>query len=92
MAGIDKIYGTEQQLIELRAWLKKNKPEYLKYTNDPDSDNYNKSADIVQISNFPEEADVWLYKHCPIKHITDSIHEQYNGDPSHVMQFPRVDK
>lgn len=85
MAGIDKICGTEAQLIEFREWLKANKPEYLDYVNDPDNDFYwkpEKETDLVSISNFPEQADIWLYKNCPIKFVTDRIHEQYDGDPA----------
>jgi len=85
MAGIDKICGTEKQLKEFRAWLSKNKPEYLCSVNDPDAEFYwepKHKEDLVTISNFPEEADKWLYKNCPLTFITGRIHEQYGGDPN----------
>ena len=85
MAGIDKICGTEKQLIEFRKWLKENKPEYLDMVNDPENEFYFKpdgENDLVSISNFSEEADKWLYLNCTILFVVERIHEQYDGDPN----------
>ncbi len=85
MAGIDKIYGTERQLFELRGWLQKKDSELLDYVADPDDKWYIKHDDETtefSIANFPEDVDKWLYKHCPLKFVTERIHEQYGGDPT----------
>jgi hypothetical protein len=84
VAGIDKIYGTEGQLVEFREWLEANKPEFLDMVNDPSCEFYRKphdESDLISISNFTEEADIWLYNNCPIKFVTDRISEQYDGNP-----------
>lgn len=75
MAGIDKIYGSKTQLKNLRDWLTKNKPEYLRYVTILSDIPENEK--VFAISNFPKEADLWLYLNCPIKTITDRIAFQY---------------
>ncbi len=90
MAGIDKIYGTGKQLLEFRAWLKENKPEYLDMVNDPDHEYYHiyrpdNENGIISISNFSEDADKWLYVNCPILFVVERIHEQYDGDPNEAQ-------
>ena len=77
MAGIDKIYGSQKDFEVLEEWLQKNKPEYFIYLYE--ADGY-KDA-IRPISNFSQEADVWLYNNCPISFVTERIREQYNGEP-----------
>ena len=80
MASIDKIFGTEKQLYEFRTWLLENKPEYLCYVTNPASWFFTKplNADaLITIAIFPDEASIWLYNNCPIKHITNRIREQY---------------
>lgn len=83
MAGIDKIYGTLDQLFEFRKWLHENKREYLVYVTDPSQDiaYYRKHFKEVVISNFPEKADKWLYKHCPLQFVKKRIGAQYGGKP-----------
>lgn len=82
MAGIDKIYGTQDQWRELREWLKKYKPEYLKqvstifYIQEYDIKN-----DSGPISNFTKAADKWLFENCSLQWVVDSIRKKYSGDP-----------
>lgn len=73
MAGIDKIYGTREQYIELKQWLKQNRPSALKDLYDEEQENRERMA----ISNFSENTDMWLLKHCPLIWVTDYIKWQY---------------
>ena len=84
MAGIDKIVGTQEQLLEFRAWLEVHNPDILEMVAPVEHDWLGRNPKTAKrtISNFPVWADKWLYKHCPIKFITDRIHEQYDGDPN----------
>jgi hypothetical protein len=79
MAGIDKIYGTKVQFEELKQWLKNNKPEYIKYLY---WIGWEKAVEKQKypISNFPEEADYWLFFHCPLVWVRKRILEQYGLD------------
>ena len=73
MASIDKIYGTQEQFEDFKAWLLPRKPEWRKYLY---LDNGYK--DIQRpISNFPTECDAWLLDNCPMEWVTDRIKEQY---------------
>ena len=76
MAGIDKIYGTQKQYRDLKRWLKKNKPVYLQYLYPEDG--YPLVA--RPISNFTEEADMWLFKNCPLSFVRERLAEQYPDD------------
>ena len=48
MAGIDKIYGTQDQYLKLEKWLNNNCPDYKRYLYPKDG--YNE--DYRPISNF----------------------------------------
>lgn len=77
MAGIDKIYGDKKQALELKDWLEENKPELIEFLYDQEdflhiSDWYDRP-----ISNFPEWADKWLLKNCPVSWVTEYIRYQY---------------
>ena len=77
MAGIDKIYGTQAQYDEFRAWMQKEKPEFLNYF-------YARPLAPTRkfpLTNFPIEVDAWLYKNCPFSWVRAAIEEQYNGAP-----------
>jgi len=78
MAGIDKIYGTEDQFIEFKNWLEVNKPDAIKYLYHGDyaSDPFFKDRE-KPISNFPEEVDRWLLKNCDIDWVISRIKDQY---------------
>lgn len=73
MASIDKIYGTNQQFREMRGWLEMNRPDLLQHLYYGDYEDIK----IRPISNFPEEADRWLFEHCPLAFIHEAIREQY---------------
>lgn len=77
MAGIDKIYGTQAQYDEFRAWVQKKKPAFL---------NYFYARPLVPtgkfpLTNFPIEVDTWLYNNCPLMWVQAAIKEQYDGAP-----------
>lgn len=92
MAAIDKIYGSPKEWKELRDFLLKNKPEYLRfmyskpcctYHGDDHNDDHNdRLSDLYDfpLSNFSEEADVYLINHCPLKFITAAIKDQYSEE------------
>jgi hypothetical protein len=74
MAGIDKIYGTQEQYKELRAFLVKRHRYALKYLWPEDC--YTPGETRV-ISNFPVKVDMWLLKYCKIPWVIEAIKEQY---------------
>lgn len=77
MAAIDKIYGTQEEHDEFRAWCEKYNPDLLKYF-------YLKDGYLDRqrpITNFPTWADMWVWENCPIGWVKDRIREQYNGPP-----------
>lgn len=76
MAAIDKIYGTQAEWDELRAWLRQHRPTYVRYL-------YPRplvSQGQFALSNFGEKADQWLFLHCPIRWVHERIAEQYAVD------------
>ena len=77
MAGIDKIYGTDDQWQELLNWLCRNRPQYVKFMY-PAFGYIDKRRPIT---NLPVYADKWLWDHCPLKWVKDSLKFQYNGSP-----------
>lgn len=74
MAGIDKIYGTQEQYDELERWLKGNNKKVIEELYPKDG--YDK--EYRPISNFSEKTDKWLLSNCPITWVTDRIKYQYN--------------
>jgi hypothetical protein len=76
MAGIDKIYGTQEQYFELRDWAAANKPQLLDYMG-PVEIQWG-SGDIRTISNFTCELDDWLWSNCPIEFVRRRLADQYN--------------
>jgi len=91
MAGIDKIYGTFDQCVELRNWLKENeKPincrmgwcseEGDTFEDVLPSEFVYQGEEIsgkIVISNFPEKVDMWLLENCPLDWVVNCIKEQY---------------
>jgi len=73
MAAVDKIYGTLAQYDEFYTWIKEHKPEYLKYFYVRYS-----SKSTITITNFPEEADMWLINNCTLDWVVDYIEDQYD--------------
>ena len=74
MAGIDKIYGTQEQYIEFKDWLNKNRPSAVKYLYDF---LYEYKSQERPISNFPKKTDMWLLKNCPLVWVIDRIKYQH---------------
>jgi hypothetical protein len=74
MAAIDKIYGTQEQYLEFKEWLKDNKPSATRYLYPEKCTNEKDRA----ISNFPETIDMWLLDNCPIKWVVEYIKDQYD--------------
>ena len=75
MAGIDKIYGTDEQWQELFLWLARNRPQYLKFMSLP----FGYTDAQRPITNLPRYADKWLWDKCPIKWVKARLKFQYNG-------------
>jgi len=81
MAAVDRIYATEAQRDELRAWLAEHNPEIHMYPDDviaPCDPSYERA-----ISSFSTEEDVWLWENCDLQWVKDAIEYQYNGAPPH---------
>jgi hypothetical protein len=79
MAGMDKLYGTKSQRMELFKWCSQNKPELmvLFYKRDKEElDGYSDDCEFC-IGNFGVSNLNWLSKNCPIEwvkeHAKDNI-------------------
>ena len=74
MAAIDKIYGTKEQYDELRAYIAKTRPEALVYFYE-----WHGGDDGLthQMTNFPEEIDMWLLESCPLGWVVEYVRDQY---------------
>jgi hypothetical protein len=75
MAYIDKIYGSLAQWLELRKYLRKTRPEYIRFMyprpDEPLCREY-------PISNFNEEANIFLLNNCHLQFVVNRIKEQYS--------------
>ena len=77
MAAIDKIYGTREQRRELKRFLMRHrKRTWLRYLYSVESQRW--TSGTAAISNFPREVDRWLWKHCPLAWVRESLAVQYN--------------
>jgi len=95
MAGIDKIYGTQKDYIELKRWLLANEKPIRCVTawSSVSGDEYSDvlpsdllyeedeyDKDYRPISNFTDEIDKWLMAECPLNFVIDRLKVQYpNG-------------
>jgi hypothetical protein len=90
MAGIDKIYGTQEQYVQFKNWLLKNQVpiKYSRLTSDglkseilPTECLYDEDWDgeitYRPIANFPEVVDKWLMKNCNLDFIQERLKQQY---------------
>ena len=84
MAAIDKIYGTNQEYDEFHAWCAENKPDILKYFTPREAYRYEHNRSIT---NFPEWADKWLLKNCPISWVVARIKDQYGITDKKKKQY-----
>jgi len=73
MAGIDKIYGSQQDYITLRAWLMKHRPQALGHL----YPEYGYDREMRPISNFPTGIDKWLAVNCPFGFVQRKLRIQY---------------
>ena len=73
MARIDKIYGTQEQYIELEKWLNDNNKKAISGLYPKEG--YDK--EYRPISNFSVKIDKWLLDNCPLTWVTDKIKWQY---------------
>lgn len=74
MAGIDKLYGTLEEAIELGRWAywyKESIIPYLESLIAQDDNNH------LIIARFPKEVDYDLIKTCPIPWVVERIKAQY---------------
>ena len=76
MAAIDKIYGTQEDRVELKEWLKKNKPSYLSslITNGV----YIYPDKTRAIAMFDSQEDRWLWRNCDLTFVRERLLEQYS--------------
>ena len=80
MAAVDKLYGNEDQFLELRAWISKYKPEaeqYLHYVDETEKEDPYFTGGPKVLCNFPEHVDEWLLENCTIEWVVLQIKEQY---------------
>lgn len=90
MAGIDKVYGTYEQYLELREWLCTVNQKFAcqvgwsingakEYEMRHPLDylyEHDKFDGEMPLSNFPELIDRWLAKNCPIEFVRKRLAEQ----------------
>jgi len=89
MAAIDKIYGTQKQWIQLYSFLKKSrKYQYLKFLYPSPTP---ESLD-APLSNFSEEADIWLIQNCQLDFVKDRLKEQYGDRYDRFMHWCKKEK
>jgi len=72
---MQKMYGTHNQWVILRHWLKKNHPEYLTFMYGKPKE---KTGDFP-VANFPQDADFYLFQKCPIEFVRKNLREKYPG-------------
>ena len=70
MAGIDKIYGSNEQYDEFFDWCKNNYPDALNYFYG--RDDYEPPDDRA-ICNFPMPMTWWMLENCPIQFVIDRV-------------------
>jgi hypothetical protein len=85
MAAVEKIYGTKDQWEKLVIWLMGSAPYLIKYTN-------TMPIDKGPLGLFPEEAERWLIRYCPLEDICEEIVDNWDGYitpagclPAHMM-------
>lgn len=89
MAGIDKIYGTSDQWLELYNWCIKSGRKYLIECMYP----YAKYSEYYRpLSNFGIVNDIELILHCPLRFVRRRIKEQYGSDSKYMMIGFRMKK
>ena len=87
MAGIDKIYGTQEQYYEFLDWCTKNKPDATGYFYS--ADGYPESLQERPISNFPEKIDRWLIENCEIPFVQKRLQQQYGYIKQDILKVDR---
>lgn len=83
MAAIDRLYGTQAQYDEFRAWCYEQRKSLLRFFR-PRHWGTAAGMDTRSICAMPVWADKWLYTHCPLEWVRAGIEEQYGGDPNVV--------
>jgi len=80
MAGIDKIYGTYEQWIELHQWIATSRhSRYCRYFYPTPP--YSKNNEGGPIMNTPCFVDHWLWENCPFSWVKEELKFMYNGKP-----------
>ena len=94
MAGIDKIYGTQEQYLELEKWLLQNQKPIRSLVGWNSEESY-QYEDVLPtdflypkegynkkhqpISNFGRAIDEWLKQNYPLDFVQKRLKEQYGG-------------
>jgi len=101
MAGIDRLYGSDNQYDELRQWLidtwiltakkpKTQETDRIRAIINGCLDSMFKrdgmeSSDDRPIASFSAREDSWLYRNCPLQFVVDRINEQYSEDILYII-------
>lgn len=80
MAGIEKMYGTQEQRESLVSWCKENKPSLLQFVFEERVDSQG-TDEINPIARFSENADAYLWDNCPLQFVQECLKEQYSTKP-----------
>lgn len=79
MAYIDKIYGSNEQWMELFDWLRfSNRPQYTRFMYCPFGMN---SKTDRPITNTPVYVDRWLWDNCPLPFVKKRLKFMYGRRP-----------
>ena len=79
MAGIDKIYGTHDQWVELFQWLRMSKrPQYVVYMLFPPGASVPDNEERA-LTNTPVRVDRWLWDNCPLPFVKKRLRFMYRN-------------
>ncbi len=75
MAAIDKMWGTQKDHDELRAWIKRYRPRWRVHIY-PNRDHL-QPDEVRSISCFRVRQDLWLARKCKLPVVLRNLTEQY---------------
>lgn len=76
MAAIDKMWGTQEEHDQLRAWVKRHRPRWRVHIY-PDAKNLTPDQDR-SIAMFRTSQDRWLARKCKLPVVLRNLMWQYN--------------
>jgi hypothetical protein len=78
MAAIDKMWGTQTEHDQLRAWIKRYRPRWRVHIY-PDRDHLSPN-EVRSIACFGVRQDRWLARRCKLPIVLRNLMEQYNSN------------